>query len=76
MAQKSLNTRLLNACIQLTRKFFPNQIQAALGQLYEEYAVASKTEGEYEYWYKCSRASQNLSQGMEKWLDECEDEEE
>lgn len=75
MAKKSPSKRLLSICIRLTRKFFPNQIQSTLATLYEEYASASASEGEYEFWHKCARASENLSKGMEKWLYEIEDEE-
>lgn len=65
---------------RLTRKFAPSTIQKALARQYEDLAAASSSEAEYEFWYKCQRASMNLSSGMTKWagdmLDELEEGEE
>lgn len=72
--------RLQRVVNRLIRKFRPDQIQHALGNVYEEYSVGSLTEAEVDFWLKCARASRNLSSGMDKWLyemvEEMEEEEE
>jgi len=72
--------RLQRVVNRLIRKFRPDQIQHALGNVYEEYSVGSPTEAEVDFWLKCARASRNLSSGMDKWLyemvEEMEEEEE
>jgi hypothetical protein len=52
---------------RLTNVFAPGDIQAALAKQYEDLSLVSKTEAEEEFWFKCFRASQNLSSGMHKW---------
>lgn len=68
MAKKSPYTKLERIVIRLTRKFSPDDVQAALAKVYEEYSIASMTEPEVEFWLKCARASRNLSSGMNKWF--------
>ena len=70
MANKTLAQRLASIVVRLTRKFAPDEIQAELGRVYEEYSAAGDSEAEVEFWLKCSRASHNLSSGMNKWAHE------
>ena len=53
---------------KLARKVPPDDILHALSVLYEEYSVGSDSEAEVEFWLKCSRATANLSSGMENSL--------
>lgn len=80
MAKKSPHSKLVSIIGRLTRKFRPDEIQKELANVYESYSIASTTEPEVEYWLKCGRASNNLSSGMLKWvedmIDEMEDAEE
>lgn len=66
-SKKSKEQRLASIVNRLTRKFSPDMIQAELARVYEEYSIASTTEPEVEFWFKCARASRNLSSGMNKW---------
>lgn len=66
--KKSPYTKLERIVIRLTRKFNPDDVQAALAKVYEEYSIASTTEAEVEFWLKCAKASRNLSSGMNKWF--------
>jgi hypothetical protein len=59
--------KLANIVKRLTRKFSPDEIQAELGLAYETNSIVSTTEPELEFWLKCSKASFNLSSGMNKW---------
>jgi len=61
---------------KLARKVPPDDILHALSVLYEEYSVGSDSEAEVEFWLKCSRATANLSSGMEKWMEEMKEEQE
>ena len=83
MAKKTSAQKLDSIVRRLTRKFSPDVIQGALAGWYEDYAAVSKTDAEIEFWLKCSKASKNLSSGMNKWahemvedLEELEEEEE
>ena len=40
MANKTLAQRLASIVVRLTRKFAPDEIQAELGRVYEEYSAA------------------------------------
>ena len=62
--------RLIN---KLSRKYRPEELLQELSTVYEEYMVGSPTEAEADYWLKCSKATKNLSSGMEKWLYEMVD---
>ena len=62
--------QLVSIVVRLTRKFSPDVIQGELARIYEEYSVAGDSEAEVEFWLKCSRASHNLSSGMNKWAHE------
>ena len=62
--------QLVSVVVRLTRKFSPDVIQGELARIYEEYSVAGESEPEVEFWLKCSRASHNLSSGMNKWAHE------
>ena len=62
--------QLVSVVVRLTRKFSPDVIQGELARIYEEYSVAGTSEPEVEFWLKCSRASHNLSSGMNKWAHE------
>ena len=70
MIHKLESQQLASIIIRLTRKYSPDVIQAELARVYEEYSVASQSEDEVEFWLKCSRASYNLSSGMNKWAHE------
>ena len=70
MARKIESQKLASIVVRLTRKFSPDQIQHELGEVYEEYSTAGDSEPEVEFWFKCSRASHNLSSGMNKWAHE------
>lgn len=80
MAKKTSAQKLDSIVRRLTRKFSPDVIQASLAGWYEDYAAVSQTDAEIEFWLKCSKASRNLSSGMNKWahdmLDELEEGEE
>ena len=67
---KNTPAQLASIVVRLTRKFAPDEIQAELGRVYEEYSAAGDSEAEVEFWLKCSRASHNLSSGMNKWAHE------
>ena len=70
MAKKLSESKLHNIVMRLTWKFSPDVIQGELARIYEEYSVAGESEPEVEFWLKCSRASHNLSSGMNKWAHE------
>ena len=70
MARKIESPQLARILNTLTRKYSPDQIQHQLGEVYEEYSAAGESEPEVEFWLKCSRASHNLSSGMNKWAHE------
>jgi hypothetical protein len=67
MAKKTSAQKLKSIIVRLTRKFSPDVVQLELSKVYEEYSIASQTEQEIEFWFKCARASKNLSGGMNKW---------
>ena len=74
---KQRQEQLARIIYKLTRKYSPDRIQVELAKVYESYSIGSGTESEIEFWYKCSRASFNLSSGMNKWAYEMvEDDEE
>jgi len=70
MARKSQQERFQSIMNRLSRRWKPDDILYELSILYEEFSVASETEAEVEFWLKCSRATGNLSSGMEKWFHE------
>lgn len=72
--KKSQKARLQSIVGRLSRKFRPDEILHELSVLYEEYSVSSETEAEVDFWLKCSRATGNLSSGMDKWIGELSDE--
>jgi hypothetical protein len=65
-----------NTMGRLSRKWKPDDILYELSMLYEEFSIRSTSEAEVEFWLKCSKATKNLSGGMEKWLGEMEEEQE
>ena len=74
--KKSRAAKLASIINRVSRKYRPSEILKELSRVYDEYSVASPTEAEVEYWLKCSRATDNLSSGTEKWLDEMIEEQE
>ena len=70
MARKTESQKLASIVVRLTRKFSPDVIQRELARIYEEYSTMGESEPEVEFWLKCSRASHNLSSGMNKWAHE------
>jgi hypothetical protein len=74
--RKSQQERLRSIIERLSKRFLPDDILYELSILYEEFSVGSETEAEVEFWLKCSRATGNLSSGMEKWYDEMKEEKE
>ena len=68
--------QLYNSIAKLTKKFLPDDILYELSLAYENNSVNSGTEAEVEFWLKCSKATANLSSGMEKWLEEMKEEKE
>lgn len=74
MARKSQQKQLQKIMNTLSRKYKPDDILYELSVLYEEFSVAGETEADVEFWLKCSKATANLSSGMEKWFDELVDE--
>jgi len=75
MAKKSQQAKLQSILDRVTRKYSPDDILYELSVLYEANSAAGDTEAEVDYWLKCSRATRNLSSGMEKWLAEAIEEE-
>ena len=71
---KSKQQKLRSIVVKLSKKFAPDDILHELSTLYGEFSVAGGTEAEVDFWLKCSRATGNLSSGMEKWFDEMKDE--
>lgn len=67
---KNTSTQLVRMVVRLTQKSSPDVIQEELARAYEEYSAAGESEAEVEFWLKCSRASRNLSSGMNKWAHE------
>lgn len=65
-----------NTISRLSRKWKPDDILYELSMMYEEFSIGSTSEAEIEFWLKCSKATKNLSGGMEKWLSEMEEEQE
>lgn len=76
MAKKSQQDKLYRIIGRLTRKFKPDDILHEMSVRYEEYSIGAKSETEVEFWLKCSRATENLSSGTEKWLNEMVEEQE
>lgn len=76
MKKKTHQQRLQSIMNKVSRQFKPDDILHELSVLYEEYSIAGTTEAEVEFWLKCSRATGNLSSGMEKWLHEMVEEQE
>lgn len=52
---------------ELVSRHSPGKIQKELSRIYEDLSGLAKTEPEAEFWFKCARASRNLSSGMDKW---------
>lgn len=77
MATKKLQQeQFRNTMNRLSRKWKPDDILYELSMMYEELSIRSTSEAEIEFWLKCSKATKNLSSGMEKWLGEMEEEQE
>jgi len=74
--KKSQQSKLQNSIGRLSKEFKPDDILYELSMLYEEFSIGSTSEAEIEFWLKCSKATKNLSGGMEKWLGEMEEEQE
>lgn len=55
---------------------YPHEILKAMSRQYSVFMRHARSDAEYEFWMKCTRATQNLSSGTEKWLEEMIDEEE
>ena len=72
--KKSPHTQLVKIIQILSRAYRPDEILKELSVVYEEYSIASPTEAEVDFWLKCSRATGNLSSGMNKWLYEMAEE--
>lgn len=70
MAKKTSEQKLYSIVVRLTRKSSPDVIQGELAKVYEEYSAYGDSESEVEFWLKCSKASHNLSSGMNKWAHE------
>lgn len=68
--RKSQHERFQSIMNRLSRRWKPDDILYELSILYEEFSIAAETEAEVEYWLKCSKATANLSGGMEKWFAE------
>lgn len=71
MAKKS-QQQLHGFLVGLLKTYRADEIQKALGDIYIAYSDGSRSEWDQHYWLKCSRASYNLSSGMNKWLYEDE----
>lgn len=67
--------QLAHALLPLVRKHTPHAILQIMSKEYQSYLRRSRSDAEHEFWVKCSRATANLSSGMEKWLEEWIDEE-
>lgn len=76
MAKRTQQQKLSRIINRLTRKFPPDDILHELSVVYDEYSAGAGSEAEVELWLKCSRATANLSSGMEKWMGEMAEEKE
>lgn len=75
MVKKRNGSELHKTIEGLVRKYHPFQIQKALARHYGVLLEHAGSGEEGEYWLKVYKSSANLASGMEKWLDEMEEEE-
>lgn len=67
----------LSAVIKAARTTLPHFILQALAREYRSYPRASEAgSAEQEFWVKVSKSTANLGSGMEKWVNEWQEEEE
>lgn len=70
MAKRSHDAGLQRAVKKLATKHSPDDVLHELSVMYEEFSVAGQSEPEVEFWLKCSKATSNISSGMNKWMHE------
>ena len=73
MAKRKSQKELRKEIEQLTKAYWPSEILSELAVLYRKNQKRTNGE-ENDFWFKCSRACDNLSSGMEKWFDDMDEE--